>query len=37
MHGGVLAPRCIELLRAFFKERRAQQKAIKDAAKKRSA
>ena len=37
MHGGVLAPRCIELLRAFFKERRAQQKAVKDAARKRSA
>jgi len=31
MHGGVLAPRCVELLRAFFKERRAQQKALKSA------
>ena len=37
MHGGVLAPRCVELLRAFFKERRAQQKALKDAARTRSA
>jgi hypothetical protein len=27
----VLAPRCVELLRAFFKERRAQQKALKSA------
>jgi hypothetical protein len=33
----VLAPRCVELLRAFFKERRAQQKAAKDAARTRSA
>lgn len=36
MHGGVLAPQCIELLRAFFRERRAAQKAMRDA-KKRSA
>jgi len=37
MHGGVLAPRCVELLRAFFRERRAQQKTMKNDAKKRSA
>jgi tRNA(adenine34) deaminase len=36
MHGGVLAPLCIELLRAFFRERRAAQKAARDA-RKRSA
>jgi tRNA(adenine34) deaminase len=36
MHGGVLAPRCVELLRAFFQQRRAQQKAMKDE-RKRSA
>ncbi len=32
MHGGVLAHRCVELLRAFFKERRAAQKLAKEAA-----
>ncbi len=37
MHGGVLADRCAELLRAFFRERRVQQKAAKDAARRRSA
>jgi tRNA(adenine34) deaminase len=37
MHGGVLAPRCVELLRAFFKERRAQQKTRKSGARPRSA
>lgn len=31
MHGGVLADRCVELLRAFFKERRAAQKLAKEA------
>jgi tRNA(adenine34) deaminase len=36
MHGGVLAPRCVELLRSFFRERRAAQKAAK-AGRKRSA
>lgn len=35
MHGGVLAPRCVELLRSFFQERRAQQKAAKSAAQRR--
>lgn len=37
MHGGVLSDRCVELLRAFFRERRARQKALKDAAKRRTA
>jgi len=33
MVGGVLAPECVELLRAFFRERRAQQKAAREARK----
>ncbi len=31
MHGGVLAPQCVELLRAFFRERRAEQRRAKEA------
>ena len=34
MHGGILAPRCVELLRSFFRERRAAQKAAKELKKK---
>lgn len=33
MYGGVLAAECVELLRSFFRERRAQQKAARDARK----
>ena len=32
MHGGVLSNQCVELLRAFFRERRAEQKRAKEAA-----
>jgi hypothetical protein len=32
MFGGVLANQCVELLRAFFRERRAMQKKAKETA-----
>jgi hypothetical protein len=32
MHGGVMANQCVELLRAFFRERRAAQKRAKEVA-----